>query len=97
MDFSYLVRLGLRSATDPRILETIKVVDQVLLVYERGHLLLQAGGEPTPYLNTMHNCASAGGLLPEQVWVQKRFERKVYSPGVRPEARCLSSGRMQNF
>jgi glucoamylase len=32
MDFSYLVRLGLRSAHDPRIQDTIKVVDQVLKV-----------------------------------------------------------------
>lgn len=32
MDFSYLVRLGLRSARDPRVQDTIKVVDQVLKV-----------------------------------------------------------------
>jgi glucoamylase len=32
MDFSYLVRLGLRSAHDPRVQDTIKVVDQVLKV-----------------------------------------------------------------
>jgi glucoamylase len=32
MDFSWLVRLGLRSATDPRILDTLKVVDSVLKV-----------------------------------------------------------------
>jgi len=32
MDFSYLVRLGLRQARDPRIQDTIKVVDRVLMV-----------------------------------------------------------------
>jgi glucoamylase len=32
MDFSYLVRLGLRSARDPRILDTIRVVDGMLRV-----------------------------------------------------------------
>src|SRR3984957_13339441 len=32
LDFSYLVRLGLRSAHDPRVKDTIKVVDQVLKV-----------------------------------------------------------------
>ena len=32
LDFSYLVRLGLRSAHDPRIQDTIKVVDHVLKV-----------------------------------------------------------------
>jgi glucoamylase len=32
LDFSYLVRLGLRSAHDPRIQDTIKVVDRVLKV-----------------------------------------------------------------
>lgn len=30
MDFSYLVRLGLRNPRDPRIVDTIKVVDKVL-------------------------------------------------------------------
>jgi glucoamylase len=32
LDFSYLVRLGLRAAHDPRVQDTIKVVDQVLKV-----------------------------------------------------------------
>ncbi len=106
MDFSYLVRLGLRAAADPRVIDTIKVVDRVLrvptpsgpiyhrynddgygeyddgrpfdgdgvgrgwplLVGERGHLALQSGEDPLSYLKTIWNCASAGGLLPEQVW-----------------------------
>jgi glucoamylase len=32
LDFSYLVRLGLRSAHDPRVQDTIKVVDRILKV-----------------------------------------------------------------
>ncbi len=32
LDFSWLVRLGLRKASDPRILDTIKVVDAILRV-----------------------------------------------------------------
>ena len=126
MDFSYLVRLGLRQATDPRIIETIKVVDRVLgvdtpsgrvyhrynedgygeqadggpfsdngigrawplLVGERGHLALQAGEDPTPYLNTMLNCASAGGLLPEQVWDRAALPQKGLFPG-RPSGSAM--------
>ena len=106
MDFSYLVRLGLRDAHDPRIRNTVKVIDHMLrvetpsgdlyhrynedgygehadgqafdgsgigrgwplLVGERGHLAMQAGEDALPYLQTMWNCASVGGLLPEQVW-----------------------------
>jgi glucoamylase len=30
LDFSYVVRLGLRAATDPRVAESLRVVDQVL-------------------------------------------------------------------
>jgi glucoamylase len=106
LDFSYLVRLGLRHPLDARVQDTIRVVDHVLkvetpsgslyrryngdgygehadgrpfdgqgigrgwplLVGERGHLALQSGEDPLPYLQTMWRCASAGGLLPEQVW-----------------------------
>lgn len=106
LDFSYLVRLGLRRPHDHRVRDTIHVVDRVLRVHtpsgpvyhrytddgygehadgrafdgsgigrawpllagERGHLALQAGEDPLPYLHTMRNCASAGGMLPEQVW-----------------------------
>jgi glucoamylase len=32
LDFSWLVRLGLRAATDPRVIDTIRVVDAVLKV-----------------------------------------------------------------
>jgi glucoamylase len=106
LDFSYLVRLGIRSGLDPRVQDTIRVVDRLLavetpsgtlyrryngdgygehadgrsfdgsgigrawplLVGERGHLALQSGEDPLPFLQTMRRCASAGGLLPEQVW-----------------------------
>jgi glucoamylase len=106
MDFSYLVRLGLRRATDRRVLDTLVACDRILcvqtpsgpvyhrynedgygehpdgrafdgngvgrawplLVGERGHLALQVGVDPLPYLRTIWNCASAGGMLPEQVW-----------------------------
>lgn len=106
LDFSYLVRLGLRHPLDPRVQDTLRVVDHVLRVEtpsgavyhryngdgygehadgrpydglgigrawpllsgERGHLALQSGEDPLPYLQTMWRCASAGGLIPEQVW-----------------------------
>jgi len=106
MDFSYLTRLGLRDAHDPRIRDSVKVADTLLrvetpsgpvfrrynedgygekadgsafdgngvgrlwpiLTGERGHLALALGEEPLLYLETMLRCASAGGLLPEQVW-----------------------------
>ncbi len=106
LDFSWLVRLGLRKAMDRRVQDTIAVVDQELkvetpsgalyhrynedgygeypdgrpfdgagqgrawplLVGERGHLALQSGIDPLPYLQTILRCASPGGLLPEQVW-----------------------------
>ena len=106
MDFSWLVRLGLRAAHDPRVRDTIRVVDRVLrvetpsgahyhryncdgygehddgrafdgsgvgrawplLAGERGHLALQAGEESLGCLQAIWNCASQGGLLPEQVW-----------------------------
>lgn len=106
LDFSYLPRLGLRSAHDPRIQGTVRVVDHLLaeetptgtfyhrynddgygehddgspydghgcgrlwplLTGERGHLALQMGEDPAPYLDALLRCSSPGGLLPEQVW-----------------------------
>jgi glucoamylase len=106
LDFSYLVRLGIRSALDPRVQDTMRVIDRILtvetpsgtlyrryngdgygehvdgqpfdgqgigrawplLVGERGHLALQSGEDALPFLETMWRCASAGGMLPEQVW-----------------------------
>jgi len=39
-----------------------------LLVGERGHYELDAGRDARPYLEAMRRMASAGGMLPEQVW-----------------------------
>ena len=39
-----------------------------LLTGERGHYELAAGRDPRPYLDAMRRFASAGGMLPEQVW-----------------------------
>jgi glucoamylase len=126
MDFSWLVRLGLRAARDPRIRDTISVVDRVLrvdtpsgplyhryngdgygehedgnpfdgsgigrcwplLVGERGHLAMQAGEDPFPYLQTMWRCASAGGLLPEQVWDTSAIPALGLEPG-RPSGSAM--------
>jgi glucoamylase len=126
MDFSYLVRLGLRSAADPRVRDTIRVVDQVLrvetpsgalyhrynedgygehadgrafdgsgigrawplLAGERGHLALQSGEDPLPYLNTICNCASPGGMLPEQVWDSAPIPELELVPG-RPSGSAM--------
>jgi glucoamylase len=119
MDFSYLTRLGLRAAHDPRIRDTIAVTDALLrvetpsgpvyrrynddgygekadgrpfdgsgigrlwpiLTGERGHLALQSGEDPLPYLETMVRCASQGGLLPEQVWDSAPIPERGLSPG----------------
>jgi glucoamylase len=126
MDFSYLVRLGLRAARDPRVQDTIKVVDRILkvdtpsgavyhrynddgygeypdgrafdgagvgrawplLVGERGHLALQSGEDPVAYLETMRNCSSVGGLLPEQVWDTAPIPALELAPG-RPSGSAM--------
>lgn len=126
MEFSYLVRFGLRSATDPRVLNTLAVVDEVLgvdtpsgVVYrryvndgygeradgsafdgcgigrlwpllcgERGHLAVLAGHDATPYLRTMQRCASAGGMLPEQVWDTDPVPARELVPG-RPSGSAM--------
>ncbi len=126
LDFSWLVRLGLRQATDKRVVDTISVVDRVLrvetpsgavyrrynddgygeyddgrpydgagvgrawplLAGERGHLALQAGEDPIAYLDTMHRCASPGGLLPEQVWDAAPIPERFLSPG-RPSGSAM--------
>jgi glucoamylase len=126
LDFSYLVRLGLRQPLDPRVQDTIRVVDHVLkvetpagavyhryngdgygehadgrpfdgrgigrgwplLVGERGHLALQSGEDPLPYLQTMWRCASAGGLLPEQVWDAEPIAELGLAPG-RPSGAAM--------
>jgi glucoamylase len=126
LDFSYLVRLGLRSAQDERIRDTVQVVDHLLkvatpsgdlyrrynddgygehedgspfdgngigrpwplLAGERGHLALQAGDDPLPYLATMLRCASPGGLMPEQVWDGPAIPQRGLEPG-RPSGSAM--------
>jgi glucoamylase len=126
LDFSYLVRLGIRSAWDPRVQDTIRVVDQILkvdtpsgtlyrryngdgygehadgqpfdgqgigrawplLVGERGHLALQSGEDPLPFLQTIWRCASPGGLLPEQVWDADPIPAHELVPG-RPSGSAM--------
>jgi glucoamylase len=126
LDFSYLVRLGLRHPHDPRVQDTVRVVDHVLkvetpsgalyhryngdgygeyadgrpfdgqgigrpwplMVGERGHLALQSGEDPLPYLQTMWRCASAGGLLPEQVWNTSAIPELGLLPG-RPSGAAM--------
>lgn len=126
LDFSYLVRLGIRSGLDPRVQDTIRVVDQLLavetpsgtlyrryngdgygehadgrsfdgsgigrawplLVGERGHLALQSGEDPLPFLQTMWRCASSGGLLPEQVWDADPIPALELAPG-RPSGSAM--------
>jgi glucoamylase len=126
LDFSYLVRLGLRHPLDPRVQDTLRVVDHVLRVEtpsgavyhryngdgygehadgrpynglgigrawpllsgERGHLALLSGEDPLPYLQTMWRCASAGGLIPEQVWDAAPIPELGLTPG-RPSGSAM--------
>jgi glucoamylase len=59
-----------------------------LLVGERGHLALQSGEDPIDYLRTMWNCASVGGLLPEQVWDAPAIPALQLEPG-RPSGSAM--------
>lgn len=43
-----------------------------LLTGERGHYELAAGRDPHPYIRAMEGFASAGSMLPEQVWDEDR-------------------------
>lgn len=118
-DFLQLVRLGLRHADAPLILDSLKLVDALLktdtpsgpvwhryngdgygehadgrafdgsglgrgwplLVGERGHHALAQGADPLPYLVAMNAMASAGGLLPEQVWDAAPLPQRGLLPG----------------
>ncbi|MGH8118663.1 MAG: glycoside hydrolase family 15 protein [Rhodanobacteraceae bacterium] len=119
MEFLYLVRLGLRAADDPRIRDTVKLVDALLcedlptgsfyrrynedgygehadgrpfdgtgigrawplLAGERGHYAVDAGEDPLPYLQSMLDCTSAGGMIPEQVWDSDPIPERHLAPG----------------
>jgi glucoamylase len=52
-----------------------------LLCGERGHYELCAGADPLPYLLTMARMASAGGMLPEQVWDSAPIPASGLEPG----------------
>ena len=57
-----------------------------LLTGERGHYELCAGRDPLPYLEAMTRMASAGGMLPEQVWDAAPIRRAG------PESRAADRG-----
>ncbi len=52
-----------------------------LLTGERGHYELAAGRDPLPYLEAMAAMASAGGMLPEQVWDEAAIPAHRLYPG----------------
>jgi glucoamylase len=52
-----------------------------LLTGERGHYELCAGNDPLPYLEAMAAMASAGGMIPEQVWDSDPVPRRWLYPG----------------
>ncbi|MBO1438003.1 glycoside hydrolase family 15 protein [Meiothermus sp. CFH 77666] len=119
LDFLYLVRLGLRTPHDPRIQDTLRLVEALLRVEtpggvfyhrynhdgygehadgrpfdgtgvgrawpllsgERGHYALLSGEDPRRYLEAMARSASAGGLIPEQVWDGAPIPERGLFPG----------------
>jgi glucoamylase len=52
-----------------------------LLTGERGHYELCGGRDPLPYLLAMTRMASAGGMLPEQVWDTAPIPARALTPG----------------
>ncbi len=52
-----------------------------LLTGERGHYELCLGADPLPYLEAMARMASAGGMLPEQVWDAAPIPTRGLLPG----------------
>ncbi len=52
-----------------------------LLTGERGHYELCLGNDPLPYLAAMTRMASAGGMLPEQVWDAAPIAARGLAPG----------------
>ena len=52
-----------------------------LLTGERGHYELAAGRDPLRYLEAMTAMASAGGMLPEQVWDADPIPSRRLMPG----------------
>lgn len=52
-----------------------------LLAGERGHYAIDAGEDPLPYLKSMLGAASAGGMIPEQVWDTAPIPERFLMPG----------------
>jgi glucoamylase len=52
-----------------------------LLTGERGHYEVAAGRDPLPLLTAMVRMASAGGMLPEQVWDAAPIPARGLAPG----------------
>jgi glucoamylase len=52
-----------------------------LLTGERGHYELCLGHDPVPYLQAMARMASAGGMLPEQIWDADPIAMRGLMPG----------------
>ncbi|HPP82813.1 MAG TPA: glycoside hydrolase family 15 protein [Rubrivivax sp.] len=59
-----------------------------LLTGERGHYELLAGRDAMPFLQAMADMASAGGMLPEQVWDSAPVPRRRLYPG-RPSGSAM--------
>jgi glucoamylase len=52
-----------------------------LLTGERGHYEIAAGRDPLPLIMAMQRMASAGGMLPEQVWDSAPLAARGLEPG----------------
>jgi glucoamylase len=52
-----------------------------LLTGERGHYEIVAGRDPLPHILAMVRMASAGGMLPEQVWDTAPIPARALAPG----------------
>jgi glucoamylase len=52
-----------------------------LLTGERGHMALLSGDDALPYLHSMAQMTSKGGLLPEQVWDSEPLPEHNLYPG----------------
>ena len=59
-----------------------------LLTGERGHYELCAGNDPLPYLEAMAAMASAGGMIPEQIWDSDPIPARFLFPG-RPSGSAM--------
>ena len=58
-----------------------------LLTGERGHYALIRGEDALPYLRSMAATASAGGMIPEQVWDAEDIPARLLRRGKKPRRR----------